>query len=95
VPLAFDADPNRPCAVPAFVMWSIAVPLLALGFFVDSVVLLNVAGAAGCAATIAAAVQGAFVVCPISRHRPWLSWRRDHSRRRSASQQLTLPQTRL
>jgi hypothetical protein len=72
VPLAFGTDPSRPCAVPAFVMWSVALPLLALGFFMDSAPLLSIAGTAGCVATVATGVQGAFVVWPAFAPRGWL-----------------------
>lgn len=91
VPLAFAANPNRPCAVPAFMMLSVAVPLVAAGFFADSAAMLAVGGAAGCAATMAMAVQGALVVNPIHHAGPWLSWRRGRRHRRGAPQQLAVP----
>jgi hypothetical protein len=95
VPLAFDANADRPCAVPASIMWSVAVPLLALGFFFDSVRMLTVAGAAGCIATIATATQGVFVVGSTLREHQWLSWGRGHNRRRSTPDEHVIPQTRL
>jgi hypothetical protein len=80
VPLAFRVGTSRPSAIPAFVMWTCALPLLAFGFFIDSAVMLSAAGAAACVGTVAAAVQGAFVIAPA-----WVSWDRDRYTRRSAA----------
>lgn len=91
VPLVWRANADRLSAIPAFVMWSAAVPLLAVGFFVDSATLLSVAGAAGCVATIATAVQ--VIAEGLARPRSLLS-RRDDSHRRSAAQQHAVPQSR-
>lgn len=51
-------------AVPTFVMWSAAVPLLAAGFWTNDPLILSSGGAAGCVATVATCIQGLFVIRP-------------------------------
>lgn len=94
VPTAWHENANRPSAIPAFVMWSVAVPLLALGFFLDSALVLSVAGAAGCVATVALGVQGVCVIASGPARPKSISSRRDDSHRRSAPQQHAVPQSR-
>jgi hypothetical protein len=94
IPLAFRAEASRIAPVPTFVMWSLSLPLLALGFYADSALLLTVAAAAACIATIGTGVQGAILIAPaLSRGR--LSWTRDRNeRRRSAAHEYGVPQGR-
>ena len=83
VPLAAGVSAERPCSVPAFMMWSAAVPTLVAGFLLDSALVLSVGGAAACVATVAAGVQGLFVVGPAICRPRWISWRRAVRDRRS------------